>query len=543
MMQAKPFHLDRRALGGLPLTEHFITRLGLLELLTTAMRNSRYAEAILLLVKNILVDRGALYSIREWSAQFDSSLIHGGKIGDDAIARALDRLFETDRASLMTRIVLLAAKEFGIDLSQIHNDSTSVRLFGSYTRQAPKAVQLKRGHSKDHRPDLKQLVYALCVSADGAIPVHYKVYDGNRTDDTTHWETWQSLRGIFQRSDFVYVADSKLCTHENLMQIDKAQGRFITILPRTRAEAKDFSEQSHCSLIRWQKIYAKRSSRKHQRIDIYELAQGLYQMQEGFRINWFRSSEKTRRDRGERETKIALSVDLLNRLSERKKRGPKTAAALRRAAEKILARFKVADWIQIDIALEEVEKFKALTRGKPTQSTHFKRQVKWVPRLQIQHNEEGVARSRSMDGIFPLVTNTELTPLQVLIKYKYQPKLEKRHSLFKSALQVAPVFLKKNDRIESLMFAFFLAQLLASLIERQLRAGMEKKNIKAIKVLPEDRPSKQPTIEQVLRVFEHRARHVLYSKKGKPIQTFTDPLNPVQKQILDLLRVPAAIYT
>ena len=45
------------------------------------------------------------------------------------------------------------------------------------------AIQLKRGHSKERRPDLKQLVYSLCVTSDGAVPVHFKAYDGNQTDD------------------------------------------------------------------------------------------------------------------------------------------------------------------------------------------------------------------------------------------------------------------------------------------------------------------------------------------------------------------------
>ena len=71
-----------------------------------------------------------------------------------------------------------------------------------------------------------------------------------------------------------------------------------------------------------------------------------------------------------------------------------------------------------------------------------------------------------MDGIFPLVTNTQLDACTVLKSYKYQPKLEKRHALLKSGLRVAPIFLKKNDRIEALMFVYFLAQLMCSLLER-----------------------------------------------------------------------------
>ena len=77
------------------------------------------------------------------------------------------------------------------------------------------------------------MVYSLCVTSDGAVPIHYKAYDGNQTDDTTHWETWQALCRLLGKSDFIYVADSKLCVRETLLRIDGQQGRFVTILPRT----------------------------------------------------------------------------------------------------------------------------------------------------------------------------------------------------------------------------------------------------------------------------------------------------------------------
>ena len=102
--------------------------------------------------------------------------------------------------------------------------------------------QLKRGHSKDHRPDLKQLLFSLSVSHDGFVPIHYKTYPGNRTDDTTHIETWNSLRKIFRKNDFTYIADSKVCTKEQLAHITKNGGKVITILPKTWKEENRFRE-------------------------------------------------------------------------------------------------------------------------------------------------------------------------------------------------------------------------------------------------------------------------------------------------------------
>ena len=116
-----------------------------------------------------------------------------------------------------------------------------------------------------------------------------------------------------------------------------------------------------------------------------------------------------------------------------------------------------------------------------------------------------------MDGVFPLVTNTNLKPVEVLKSYKYQPTLEKRHSLLKSVLQISPVFLKKNQRIEALMFVYFIAQTISAIIERQLRAGMVQQRKVTIQILPEERASKHPTTEQIFRLFQHQARRLLYS--------------------------------
>ena len=540
-MQAQSFQLVQQGLGAIPILDQVIQRLGLSEQLTAAMGPARYAEAILLLLKNVVIERNALYAIREWAAQFDPALVYGGHYGDDVLVRALDRLFEADRASLLTRLVLQAVKAYSVDLSQIHQDTTSVKLTGAYTKQRPRAVRLLRGYSKDHRPDLLQLVYELSVTRDGAIPVLFKAHDGNRTDDTLHWENWQTLRGILGRSDFLYVADSKLCVNKTLMNIDRNQGRFITILPRTRAEVEEFRSRIEASLVRWEKVWAKRSSRHQRRIDLFEVASGLCQMQEGFRLYWFRSSEKARRDWNEREEKIGAAMDRLRALADSAgKHKPKTEKALRRKVDAILSGFE--PWIRVDMALEKVERFRQVRRGRSSATTTYRKIVQWVPTISYARNEKAISQSAAMDGIFPLATNTSLDARAVLLAYKYQPKLEKRHALLKSGLKVAPIFLKKNDRIEALMFVYFVAQLVCALIERQLRNAMRERGLSHIQILPEERPSANPTTEQLIRVFGPCTRHLLLSQKGELVQTFSHKLSSIHEQILSLLSIPPSVY-
>jgi hypothetical protein len=133
-----------------------------------------------------------------------------------------------------------------------------------------------------------------------------------------------------------------------------------------------------------------------------------------------------------------------------------------------------------------------------------------VPRLHVSTKAENIAQSAAMDGIFPLTTNTKEKPIDVFKIYNYQPRIEKRHALLKSTLEVAPIWLKKNTRIEALMFLEFIAQIVAALIERELRLKMTEKRIDLLCSLPEGRGSKTPTIDQVLRLLESQNKHALY---------------------------------
>jgi transposase len=497
--------------------------------------------ALELLVKNVLVEPSALYRIEAWAQRYDPALRPAQHLGDDAIGRALDRLFEADRASLMTALVVQAVNAFALQTDQIHNDSTSVKLCGAYAHQNPKAVKLCRGFSKDHRPDLKQLLYTLSVCADGAVPVHYKTYAGNQTDDGTHLETWRCLGRILGRSDFLYVADCKLCASQTLLQMDQEGGRFVTVLPRGRAEVAEFAQATAACQVRWQPLWSRRACRKPKRTEYFDSAGDLYQVREGFRLYWYRSSEKALYDAQDRQERIAAALQRLERLNERRGRGPKTEPAIQRAAENVLARFRVKDLVHYQITPVHQERFVQRTRGKPSTQTNYRRVVKVIPVLAATQDPAAVAAAKTMDGVFPYVTNTDLSALEVLKTYKYQPCLEKRHFLGKSVLEMAPVFLKKNARIEALMFLCFIAQLIAALTERTVRQNMARRKIKAIPILPEARDSKTPSFTQIAQTFAACAKHELYDH-DQLIKVFVDPLTDLQKTVLELLEIDAAAY-
>ena len=110
---------------------------------------------------------------------------------------ALDQLFRGDCSSLALTVATHAVKEFQVELDELHNDSTTVTFSGDYAdaaqesrRRGQPRLAITWGHNKDHRPDLKQLLFILTVSKDGGIPVYFQAKSGNVADDTTHRDTW-----------------------------------------------------------------------------------------------------------------------------------------------------------------------------------------------------------------------------------------------------------------------------------------------------------------------------------------------------------------
>ena len=243
--------LIRKRIGEIPILQTVTQRLRLREILLSYIKphgneTVPAVDTLLVLVWNIACGRQPLYELPEWVAKLDGGLLgHTADTaencyGDDRFARALDKLYAADRASMVTDIALRVIETTGVDLSELHNDSTTVKSFGSMPGKTATGLYFTQGHSKDHRPDLKQIVYNLTISADGAIPIHYKTYPGNRTDDTLHIETWNALRQITGKANFLYVADSKVCTHKQLSHIVRHGGRVVTLMPETWKEASAF---------------------------------------------------------------------------------------------------------------------------------------------------------------------------------------------------------------------------------------------------------------------------------------------------------------
>jgi transposase len=135
-----------------------------------------------------------------------------------------------------------------------------------------------------------------------------------------------------------------------------------------------------------------------------------------------------------------------------------------------------------------------------------------------------------------------LEPVEVLRTYKDQPYLEKRFNTHKSVLDVASVFLETPRRIEAMMFLYFIALMVVSLIERRIRLQMREQNIVSLPMRPAGMHTKKPTWRTLADTF-HGVHLATIERCGKTIHTALKGLSALRQQILELLNVPLTIYS
>jgi transposase len=562
-MTEDQLELSSQVIGALPIVGHFLDRLGLQAILARYLPDGdvralmAVPRVIRTLVINLCLEREPLYGIGEWATRYDARALglepcEVALLCDDRVGRALDALFDCDRASLLTGLVLGAIKEFRVDCSQLHNDSTSITLHGDYDQADGRArggqatAAAKRGHNKEHRGDLKQLLLILTVSADGAVPLAHRLADGNLTDDQTHIETWDGLCVMLGRVDFLYVADSKLCTREQMGHIDKRAGRFITVLPKSRKEDGRLREWMANGTPDFSEAERRPGKRKGDPDQVWQVCPAPFPSAEGYHITWVHSSSKAHRDETARTERIDRARRALAELSERLS-GPRARITTRVAAEEaaaaLLASTGAERWVTVTVTETIEEHYRQEKRGRPGNDTRYRKTEKTRFALEVAVNAEQVRYDAASDGCFPLITNdTKLSDTQVLAAYRYQPNLEKRHHELKSVQDAAPVTLKSPFRIEALFACQFIALLTNCLIERELRNAMTQHQIHELALYHEQRACTAPTAARIFDQFSNLNRHHLTSD-AQHIKTFDPQLTALQLQLLDLLEIPASAYT
>ena len=436
-------------LGPHPIITHFLERMMLEAIMRGCVGSARqglvdHARTLAVLVHNLLVSPGPLYRIATWLAPVEPAVLgltpaQVGAINDDRVARALDALTSERGRSLWFRLALRIIKQFELETQRFHHDTTTVTFHGAYA--GPQGdPQITHGHNKDHRPDLKQLVFGLTATADGAVPVWHDVFSGNRTDDTVHRSTVDALRAIVGRAEFIYVADCKLCTVDNLRHIAQYGGQFVTVMPRTWKEDQQFRTRLRDQGIRWHRssrspiVVARTTPR------ISSVAAGHLRHRRRVSDIWVRSSQKAAEDARGRERRLAQAQAALRELSTKlPRRHDRTRPAIQHAVAKILRETDTQRFLQVTVQRHIEQRRHYERRGRPTAATPVQMERHVTYTLDVRRDRPALARERRVDGIFPLVTNLAKVPKrEVLSMYKFQPYVERRLAWVKPTWRSPP---------------------------------------------------------------------------------------------------------
>ena len=198
-----------------------------------------WSRVAAVLAINRLCAPGSELAIEErWypSTALDDLLgIEEGKINDTRLYRCLDRIVP-QKTKLEQHLKQRYGELFGAEFDVLLYDLTSTYVEGA----AEKNPMMRRGYSRDHRPDCEQMVIALIVNSEG-FPLSYETFDGNRADVSTMETILRMVERKYGKARRIWVMDRGIVSEENLAAIRRRGGQYLVGTPRS--QMKQFEEE------------------------------------------------------------------------------------------------------------------------------------------------------------------------------------------------------------------------------------------------------------------------------------------------------------
>jgi transposase len=187
--------------------------------------------AALLAINRLCAPGSELAIEQRWypSTALDDLLgIEEGKINDTRLYRCLDRILP-HKTKLEKHLKQRYGELFGAEFDVLLYDLTSTYVEG----EAEKNPMMRRGYSRDHRPDCEQMVIALIVNSEG-FPFSYETFDGNRADVSTMETILRMVERKYGRARRIWVMDRGIVSEENLAAIRQRKGQYLVGTPRSQ---------------------------------------------------------------------------------------------------------------------------------------------------------------------------------------------------------------------------------------------------------------------------------------------------------------------
>jgi len=548
-------NVKTQAVGFAPILRYYFDQCGIAKIiddhveLDPRRKILTHGQAAVAMITAILFQVMQLYRICKFASEKTVlkvllPQIEADQYFDDRLADTLDALFGYGIGDLDMLITGNMIDVFQIESQACHNDTTSVSMYGDAdNNKTEQSIQLTFGHSKKHRKDLKQFVWSMSVSSDHAFPLFQQAYSGNTADVTTYVEQWQRLIDLLGRRDFLYVADSKLISHQSMAHIHDNDGFFVAPAPMYESYKKVFEDALDSHDRQWLIAYKQRFNRGFEvPMDFkYENKDYRLRMIILFDHGLFARKQKTIHTRIQKtQTAFEQIAGKLNRYKL------KSYDAINKACSAILKKNQTKRFFTYRIINEPITTNKNKHRGRP--STKIKpEQITVVQdhfKIELILDQNALQQALSRCGYYPLLTNQSPEQLSIedaMLAHKKQYKSEHTFRRAKGPLSIEPVYLHTPERIEAFLLLFKIALQMVVLIERTARKNIGQRDYGLDNFMPNRVDVRNPRSEYMLKEFEDIVKGELPLPDGNTYG-FVSELNTLQRDILAVLEVPIYYY-
>jgi transposase len=441
---------------------------------------------------------------------------------DDTLGRCLDDLYAAGVTEVFYKVAAHALQVYGLRSDFVHLDSSSFHLHGAYDPEEPdrQAISITYGYSKDHRPDLKQVVLQLITSHKSAFPIWLEVLSGNSNDKKTFTATVKTYCKQLSADEQPYlVMDSAGFSEETLKEAKDV--RWLMRVPETLAQAKKLVKETLPE-------------------EMSELEPG-YQGKEvvceyaGITQRWLVVFSQAAQNRELKTLEKAQAREWESAQKDWRKLEGQTFNC-QTDAEVALGQLN-KKWKYHQAQARAIPITQYPRRGRPSAQDQ-KEIVGYSLQGSLEVNQTALEEAKRSLGRFIIATNDldagRLPADAMLENYKDQGvSVERGFRFLKDPLFFAhSLFLKKPERLMALLMVMGLSLLIYSLAERKLRQALKLMNA----MVPDQRrkPTQKPTIRWVFQLFEG-LDILLVWQNGRVILRQLLNLRPTQQQVITLL--------
>lgn len=389
--------------------------------------------------------------------------IEAPHLNDDTLGRALDTLYDYGVTELYSLVAVTAAQRLGLTPRVAHLDSTSFHVDGRYnSAEEPDAqvIHITRGYSRDHRPDLNQVMLDLLVEHQAGIPLLMKPLSGNTSDASDFGQVvTEHIAQLHTTYGTSYlVADSALYSEENLQKLAHTGSRWITRVPATLTEAQHALVQAiPATMIPLRAGYR------------YQALASTYG---GVAQRWLLIYSEHRRPQARRtvdKQQLQQSTDEVKAFQKLCRTTFACAADAQQALNTLAHGLRATAVLEVTVRATP----RYHRRGRPGQGT---------PPAQVVYQIEGALASSiatrealvAQQSCFILATNelddTQLPAQQVLEGYKGQKHAERGFRFLKDPRFLAStLYLKKPERLMALLMVMTVCLLVYAALEYRIR--------------------------------------------------------------------------